>query len=190
MAILTRKAERNLFIPISYFPDDISKFNIITLLDILENDFSLFNFLGFLNGEREEIARITSFDDEKFYALKKIVQDQVSKTKPIKKHRAEIGKVIFDDESATLKIDGKIIQLPPYKNEHYFCRAMFKYNKNEPVEFSDIEGEIVGMKMGDKKDSWRIAYDTMRKINKRVAESLNTDSKLFTLSEETVRRNY
>jgi hypothetical protein len=42
--------------------------------------------------------------------------------------------VEFDDDRAILTIGGQKCQLPPFKNEHYLCEAIFQYKKNEPVD--------------------------------------------------------
>jgi hypothetical protein len=90
----------------------------------------------------------------------------------------------FDDESS-LEVDGVRIQLPLYKNEHYFCRAIFEHPLNKPVDW-----ELIYEKMteadNDSVLNWRKIYDIIGSINRRIEE--RGLSKLFIWREKTVRR--
>ena len=100
----------------------------------------------------------------------------------------------FDDDEAQLKVGDKLCQLPPFKNEHFFCRAIFEYPKNEPVDWSVIYGKMTGNDQNKQSDGntttseKRSVYDTMNALNKRVMEVANTDDKLFIWSQRTVTR--
>jgi hypothetical protein len=106
------------------------------------------------------------------------------------------NKVEFDDEKATLKIGKYNISLPPYKNEHYFCRTIFEHGLNEPVDWSILYEKMTGYyeayygKAQQTRKNWRLVYDTMRLVNKRIKEHLKTREDLFTWQEKTVRRKF
>ncbi len=84
---------------------------------------------------------------------------------------AEHGvKIKFLDKEATLEINGERVELPPSKNEYYFCRAMFKQPINVFVDWSVLYEEITGSDgLGDKAN-WRKVYDTFRSVNRRIAD--------------------
>ena len=102
------------------------------------------------------------------------------------------NKAEFLDDDAVLKF-GKIrIQLPPHKNEHWFCKAAFEYLPNEAVDWEELYEKMTGYygnffgKPKTSKENWRKVYDTMEAINRRI-ESQNL-GKLFSWQEKTVRR--
>ena len=102
----------------------------------------------------------------------------------------------FEDDKARLLIEGRIVELPPYKNEHYFCRAVFEYNANEPIDWSIIYEKVTGYyenffgKPSPSKRNWRIIYDVLTNLNKRIKETINTNDDLFVWQEKTVKRQY
>lgn len=104
--------------------------------------------------------------------------------------------VNFNDNKAQLMIDDLIIQLPPYKNEHYLCRVMYTHTTNEPVDWSEVYEQMTGYyeayygKLPVTRASWRIVYDTMVALNNRIKEVANTDNVLFTWQEKTIQRKY
>jgi len=119
--------------------------------------------------------------------------------KTIKKYRIDEfqflvkGKTEFIDDEAIIKIGDKKCQLPPYKNEHFFCRALYEYPINEPVDWSIIYEKITGYwekyfgKPKNWRKNWRIVYDTMKRVNKRVGEVLGI-KELFKWKNKTIKR--
>ena len=98
--------------------------------------------------------------------------------------------VEFDDNEAVLACGSKRCQLPPFKNEHYFCRAAFEYPVNEPIDWSLIFERMTGHLKGEEdlpKNGWRKVYDTMEAINKRAGDVLGVPN-LFVWREKTVTR--
>lgn len=96
----------------------------------------------------------------------------------------------FDDNEAALVCGNKRCQLPPFKNEHYFCRAVFEYPVNEPVDWSLIFEKMTGHLKGEEdlpKNGWRKVYDTMEAINKRTRDVLGLPN-LFVWREKTITR--
>lgn len=100
------------------------------------------------------------------------------------------AKLEFNDNEATLKYGNKTCKLPPFKNEHFFCRAIFEYPKNEPVDWSLIYEEMTGYQFIKKdvteKDS-RMVYDTLEALNKRTEELLGIKN-LFIWRKKTIKR--
>lgn len=144
------------------------------------------------------LVRVTNLD--KLKKIKEIVDKKLLKiVKPIigiSKISLKSVKIIYNDNEVVLKIENQKCQLPPYKNEHYFCRAMYEYDVNEPVDWSIIYEKMTGYyenyygKPQKIRENWRLVYDTMAALNKRIKKVANTDDDLFTWQEKTVRRNY
>lgn len=126
-------------------------------------------------------CKITIADEKKFEA-----EYQQSKSLPTTPGTP----VEFDDNEAVLVCGNKRCQLPPFKNEHYFCRAVFEYPTNEPIDWSLIFERMTGHLKGEEdlpKNGWRKVYDTMERINKRAGDVLGLPN-LFVWREKTVTR--
>lgn len=104
--------------------------------------------------------------------------------------------VQFDDNVAQIKIGIQTCQLPPFKNEHFFCRAVFQYQKDEPIDWSLIYEKMTGKEPVKSEDSdkmspeQRSVYDTMNAVNKRVMDVAKTKDKLFSWDEKAVTRRF
>lgn len=117
-------------------------------------------------------------------------KEVVKTTKSLKD--AEIS---FDDDTATIQINGTDCKLPPTTNQHLFCRAMFQYRKGEAVDWSVISEVMTGKKWIESpteatKTEKQAVRDAMYAVNKRVAEVYRTEDKLFSMSEKSVIRAY
>lgn len=168
--------------------DTIPKDDMKSALRKLAEDEKLFQLkdiqcldrLGRFSGEEIKIE----IDRERFEKFYK---------KHLKEQEAPISKIEFLDDEALLKLGDKKCSLPPYKNEHFFCRAAFEYQINEPIDWSIIYEKITGYyqehfgKSKDTRENWHRVYDTMEAINKRAKELLNIE-KLFVWQEKTVKR--
>lgn len=136
--------------------------------------------LGRTSGEKIEFG-INRERFEKFYK------------KHFREQKAPIGKVEFLDEEAVLKLGAKKCALPPYKNEHFFCRAAFEHQINEPIDWSIIYEKMTGYyeehfgKSKDTRENQRRVYDAMEAINKRAKELLDIEI-LFVWREKTIKR--
>lgn len=99
-------------------------------------------------------------------------------------------KAEFDDETATLKINSISIQLPSHKDEHYFCRAIFKYLPNEPVDWSLIFKEMTGCeeRKGKDKDKRKV-YDAFLSVNKRILKMTGLKD-FFRWDTKSAKRTY
>lgn len=143
-------------------------------------DIKCLDRLGWRSGEKIELE-INREGFEKFCK------------KHLQKHKAPIGKVEFLDNESALKLGDKKCALPPYKNEHFFCRAAFEHQINEPIDWSIIYEKMTGYyeehfgKSKDTRENWHRVYDTMEAINKRAKELLYIE-KLFIWQEKTIKR--
>jgi hypothetical protein len=99
-------------------------------------------------------------------------------------------KVDFDDNGATIKIGDKSVSLPPYKNEHFLCRAIFEHKKGEPVDWSIIYEKMEESEPSNKVKNKRRVYDATEALNNRIKEILNTNDDFLTFKEKTITRNY
>lgn len=103
------------------------------------------------------------------------------------------GKLKFIDKEATLVMGDKKCSLPPFKNEHFLCRAMFKYTKGKPVDWSEVYETITGYyrksygKPPKTKENYHRVYDPVQQINQRVKKDLGIE-KIFDWREMTITR--
>lgn len=107
--------------------------------------------------------------------------------------RTPEGKLKFVDKEAVLVMGDKKCSLPPYKNEHFLCRAMFKHAKGKPVDWSEVYETITGYyresygKPPKTKENYHRVYDPVQQINQRVKKDLGIE-KLFDWREMTITR--
>lgn len=106
------------------------------------------------------------------------------------KVRLKSAKIKYDDQAARLYVGDQKCQMPPYRNEHSLCRAMFGYKVNEPVDWSEIYEKINESEPELPEPCSRMIWDAMNALNKRVKKDINTDDKLFTWQGKTIKRNY
>ncbi len=99
------------------------------------------------------------------------------------------GDVSFDDDRATISFKGKSCQLPSFKNQHFFSKAMFEQATGEPVDWSIIYEKITGIPSKEKDKDKRMVYDTYESLNKRVYEVLSIEG-LFSWDNKSIKRNY
>ncbi|MBI3045963.1 MAG: hypothetical protein HYY86_00250 [Candidatus Harrisonbacteria bacterium] len=100
-------------------------------------------------------------------------------------------RINFDDEEATIHVGKRKCSLPPFKNEHFFCRAMFSYRPNEPVDWSAVYRQMTGGQEDIAEAKYkRTVQDTMYALNNRIKEVINTKDTLFTWENRTIKRNF
>ena len=96
--------------------------------------------------------------------------------------------LVFVDHEATLTLGDAVAHLPPTKNEHCFCRAMFKYRINEPVDWSLPYEEMTGdREILNHEKAKRMVYDTTKTLNSRAKNNLGVDE-LFSWQGKTIKR--
>ena len=142
-------------------------------------DMKCLDKIGRFSGESVKLkVNRKKFND--FYVEQKSASEDQDLTIPVE----------FNDNDAVLIYQGKRCQLPPYKNEHFFCRAVFEYPKNEPVDWSVIFEKMTGYgedSIKGAKEESRKVYDSMEALNKRVEKVLGIKN-LFLWREKTVTR--
>jgi len=134
-----------------------------------------------------DLKKITKFKEKLLIKLKNLTPSKTDLRSMVIK---------YDDDKAILETENRKCQIPPYKNEHFFCRAMYEHDTNEPTDWSVIYEKITGYyeifygKPQNIRANWRLVYDAMEALNKRVKHTINTDDDLFTWQEKTAKRNY
>jgi len=127
-----------------------------------------------------------------------IIKEQTLKEKQsLHKISLKSMQIDYDDERPVIKVGERNVALPPYKNEHYFCQAVFEYKSKEPISWDRIFDRMTGYSTvsGGKepepiRGNWQKVYDTMKRLNNRIKEVINTDDNLFSWREKMVIRNY
>jgi hypothetical protein len=136
------------------------------------------HFIGTPNNTYDQVVYVLYIDLKKLNAL------------PVKP--SDESKFVDDNNEALIKIGSIIISLPPHENEHWLCKGVFKHAINEPVDWEELYEEMTGYykdffgKPQNKRQSWRIVYDAMRAVNKRVKE--NSLDPLFRWQNKTIKR--
>jgi len=187
----------------------LEKENLLRITELRSNpvyDYNKGCFVGAWKEKDEPVAKIYTLktkENKQEPMLLKIVEMPELKIQGVGNQREidDISKInlsdnniSFDDDKAKIIIGKKECQLPAYKNEHYFCRAIFQHPVDEFVDWSIIfENMDKTLNSGNKKDSTkdkRSIQDTMYAINKRIKGVVNTDDDLFTWKDKSVKRNY
>ena len=100
---------------------------------------------------------------------------------------------VFDDETATIKINGIPIKLPSHNHEHYFCRTLFSRLPGESVDWANIYEEMSGYQNFERytkhDNDKRKVYDTYLRINKRILKMTGIQG-FFSWETKSLRRNY
>lgn len=121
-------------------------------------------------------------------------EKELENKQPLKKVNLKSVSITYDDDKPSIQINKQPVPLPPYKNEHYLCRAIFQYPAKEFIDWSIIfEAMDKVLNSTSKKDSQkdkRMVQDAMYAVNNRIKEVINTDDDLFTWKEKSIRRNY
>jgi hypothetical protein len=97
-------------------------------------------------------------------------------------------KLVFNDKNGIVTLGEKSCQLPPFKNEHCFYRAMAAYPIGEPVDWSLVYTAITGMQdVRDVAKDKKMVYDTYEQLNARISNDLGIDQ-LFVWKDKTIRK--
>ncbi len=150
----------------------------------VDDDFESLELKEDLTSEEIILARVRL----KPKAIIEIWEDLQRSTQKISLGSQNIG---LDDNKATLLIGEHRCQLPPFKNEHYFCRAMYEHELNEPIDWSSIYEKMTGKKFEDAKSvekNMRMVRDTMYAVNNRIKATVNTEGDLFKWENKSIKR--
>jgi hypothetical protein len=136
------------------------------------------------------ISRILLFGSLPVAELIALIQWE-SKPKPTNEEVkiSSQANLVFVDHEATLMLGDAVAHLPPMKNEHCFCRAMFKHRVNELVDWSIPYEEMTGSEKfpPDHEKAKRMVYDTYQAVNDRAKRHLSID-RLFVWEGKTIKR--
>lgn len=137
------------------------------------------------------IKKLGSEDEERLLTEKQSLKDNNKSNNAEKQISLKTASVTFNDEKSSIETDSRICSLPPFQNEHFFCRAMFKHKIDEPIDWSLIYQEMTGSEesIGDNKNK-RTVQDTMYAINNRIKADFNTSDNLFSWKNKSIKRNF
>lgn len=151
-------------------------------------------FSGFLTPPAPKPALKSEPTEIKIVGMPELIFRNAEENKssvPFAKEKVKLSasEIKYDDDKATLSVSGQKCSIPPYKNEHYLCRAMYEHAIGEPIDWSLIYEKMNGEEPKNK-EKWRTVYDAMQALNERIKEGINTDDDLFTWQEKAVKRNF
>jgi len=124
------------------------------------------------------------------------VADEAENKSPKPEVKLSENSIIFDDETATLKVGSlQPIRFPSHKKEHLILRHMFGCRINEAIDWELVYETISGhsqdkMDKNDIEKLKRSIRDGVSAINNRISETLNTESKLLTMQDNAVIRHF
>lgn len=124
-----------------------------------------------------------------------IPEPESSAAEQIKNGNLKNEVVVFDDETHSIKTEsGKESVLPPFKNEHYFCRIMFDQPKNKPMDWQDIFEKMNGFdhkpQGRNAKNDEKSVKDTMYAVNNRIRKDFQANDALFSWKNRNIERNF
>ena len=108
--------------------------------------------------------------------------------------KTNLNKAGFNDNNATISINGRICQLSPQENEHCFCRIMFKHPVGKIIGWEDCYKEITGdeptLETNGRQMSpeQRKVYDTVKRINGHIRIKCKISENIFYWKNKTVKR--
>lgn len=156
------------------------------------NDIQL--YLSELKEQRKQKDEKSSSTKIEITSIPKLEFKETAHIKNLQKINLKDTKIEYDDDKAHIKINSQIVNLPPQKNEHYFCRAMFQRPEKEFIDwsiiFEDMDKILNSLNKKDAEKDKRMVQDTMYAVNKRIKNVVKTKDDLFTWKEKSIRRNY
>lgn len=124
------------------------------------------------------------------------VADEAENESPESAVKLSEHSIVFDDETATLKVGSlQPIRFPSHKKEHFILRHMFGCRINEAIDWELVYETISGhpqdkINKADIEKLKRSIRDGISAINNRISETLNTESKLLTMQDNAVIRHF
>ncbi len=161
---------------------------LIDTLKTLKNKGLLPSFEGLADAHIPKLDKAT---EKKLLAERQTLFEKTKDSEPRGEISLKDHKTTFDDNAAAIIVGTLKCPLPPFKNEHFFCRAMFQHPANEPVDWSLVFKEMTGShdEVASPK-KMRPVQDTMYAVNKRIQEVLNTPDTLFAWENKSIKRNF
>lgn len=98
----------------------------------------------------------------------------------------------FDQKTSTLKVGYFIVQIPPYKNEYDFCKAIFSHPPKHLVDWEEIHQQMTGdEEVHNVQKAKRKIYDVLQSLNSKIAKASDGRvEKLFHWKIKTMSRDY
>jgi hypothetical protein len=120
--------------------------------------------------------------------IKEIYFNLFEKDKPISLEGKEIK---FIENESAIYVNLRKSEIPPNTHKFYFCKFIFSQQHNFLFDWSEIADEIYGedSEFQDAKKK-RGVYDTMNAINRKIQADIPTDDELFTMENQTIKRNF
>ena len=177
--------------------EKIDPFEIKEVFGILEkekviNGYKKVKAMPFEAYSFEELDTLVPEETEfEYYHVFFVDRDKLSELFPKEDSSNNDLRSEFVSKSSFIRINGKAILLPPFKNECALCEVMFKYGINEPVDWSLVYESMTGDRFDEIKDTEKEKHsvsDAYRAINKRVIEA-GFDN-LFVWKDKAIRRLY
>lgn len=86
-------------------------------------------------------------------------------------------KTVFDEVNSRIIFKIKKLSIPKNSKQFYFCKKMYEHEINEWISWDEIYEEMSGTDDAPK-GAWKIIYDVMSELNKKVDKELGI-KKLF-----------
>jgi len=86
-------------------------------------------------------------------------------------------RTVFDEISSQIIFKLKKLSIPKNSKQFYFCKKMYEHEINKWVSWDEIYDEMSGTDEAPK-GAWKIIYDVMSELNKKVYKELGI-KKLF-----------
>jgi hypothetical protein len=86
-------------------------------------------------------------------------------------------RTVFDEISSQIIFKLKKLSIPKNSKQFYFCKKMYEHEINEWISWDEIYDEMSGTDNAPK-GAWKITYDAMSELNKKVDKELGI-KKLF-----------
>lgn len=181
--------KNKVFIPFSHFPKEISKFDIIALVDKLEDSFEILNSLGIAKGMNEEELEIGIYRNDKYSLFRDLIHIEANKV--VSEISLRSKKVVYDKGKSVLMVGNRKCDIPPATCEARLYTYFFDKNIGELVDWSEAYEEMESRidYDGSEKDKKRLK-DVISRANRRVMENIKTQDRLFSWSNNQIKRNF
>jgi hypothetical protein len=119
------------------------------------------------------------------YAYKKALA--LEESEPFNLSKA---KIIFDQETGTLKVDENTINFPPASFELGLCKYLLAEKVGTAISWDAVYEAIQGEESSNKRKDRKLVYDAKNRVNNRLKKELGCHEDLLAVSKNTIRRNH
>ena len=96
----------------------------------------------------------------------------ISKLKDFIKKESQ-NNTVFDPVKSCIVYKLAELNIPKNSKQFYFCKKVYEYPVNEPVSWDVIYADMEGVM--PEKEKWKVVYDAMTEINKKVRDKWSID---------------